>query len=69
METLFFGQQKLFIMGSQIIFWAARLIICPAKLVNGQQLASKAKFGQNPNVGSCNLNPFIRVLFQKLHKD
>jgi hypothetical protein len=30
-----------------------------------QILASKAKFGQNPNVGSCNLNPFIRILFQK----
>jgi hypothetical protein len=34
----FFGQQKLFIMVSQIIFWAARLIICPAKFLNGQQL-------------------------------
>jgi hypothetical protein len=34
----FFGLQKSFTMDSQIIFWAARLIICAAKFVNGQQL-------------------------------
>jgi hypothetical protein len=31
------GQQELFIMDSQNVFWAARLIIWAAKFINGQQ--------------------------------
>jgi hypothetical protein len=37
----FFGQQKLFIMGSQIIFWAARLIIWAAIIFYFQILQKK----------------------------
>jgi hypothetical protein len=52
------------------IKWNGKISVFQGEFINDfMKVASKAKFGQNPNVGSCNLNPFIRTLFQKLLED